>query len=44
MMKTLKILKEEVVSLVDGKLDPLQFVYQDVKSAEDAKLFIHNKL
>ena len=38
-----KILKEEVLSLVEGKLDPLQFAYQTNKGIEDAKLFIRDK-
>ena len=40
-MKTFeRILKEIIVSLIDGKLDPLQFAYQPNKGVEDAKLFI----
>lgn len=39
-----KILKEEVLSLVEGKLDPLQFAYQTSKGVEDAKLFILDKV
>lgn len=35
-----KILKAEVMSLVTGKLDPLQFAYQTGRSVDDAKLFI----
>lgn len=35
-----KILKENVVSLIDGRLDPLQFAYQAGKGVNDAKLFI----
>ena len=39
-----KILKEEVLSLVEGKLDSLQFAYQTGKGVEDAKLFILDKV
>lgn len=35
-----KILKAEIMSLVTGKLDPLQFAYQTGRSVDDAKLFI----
>ncbi len=39
-----KILKEEIASLIHGKLDPLQFVYQPGKSVDDAKIFILDRL
>lgn len=39
-----KILKEEVLSLVEGKLGPLQFGYQTGKGVEDAKIFILDKI
>ncbi len=40
-MKNLeKILKNIIVSCIDGKLDPLQFAYQPDRGVEDAKLFI----
>ena len=42
--KSEKILKDEVVSLVDCKLDPLQVAYQAGKSVEDAKFFMLNTL
>ena len=35
-----KILKDEITSLISGRLDPLQFAYQAGKSVDDAKLFI----
>lgn len=35
-----RIIKDEVLSLVEGKLDPLQFAYQPNKGVDDAKLFI----
>ena len=42
-MKTFeKILKDITLSLIEGKLDPLQFAYQAGKGVEDAKLFILN--
>lgn len=34
-----KILKNKIISLIDGKLDPLKFAYQAGKGVEDAKLF-----
>lgn len=39
-----KILKEEVLSLVEGKLNALQFGYQTGKGVEDAKIFILDKI
>ncbi len=39
-----KILKDEVLTLVEGKLDPLQFAYQRNKGVDDAKLFILDKI
>lgn len=39
-----KILKDEIVSLVYDKLDPLQFAYQPGKGVEDAKLLILDKI
>ena len=35
-----KIIKDEIMSLVSGKLDPLQFAYQTGKGVDDAKLFL----
>ena len=35
-----KIIKDEMVSLTDGKLDTLQFAYQAGKGVDDANLFI----
>ena len=35
-----RILKDEITSMVQGKLDPLQFAYQEGKGADDAKLYI----
>ncbi len=44
-MKNLeKILKDEVFTLVQGKLDPLQFAYQSNKGVDDAKPFILDKV
>lgn len=44
-MKTFeKILKDEIVSLIDGKLDPLQFAYQAGKGVDDSKIFILDRL
>ena len=34
-----KIVKDEIVSLVHDKLDPLQFAYQTGKEVEDVKLW-----
>ena len=39
-----KIIKDEILSLVTDKLDPLQFAYQAGRGVNDAKLFILNKL
>lgn len=39
-----KILKEEVLILVEGKLDSFQFAYQRNKGVDDAKLFILDTL
>ena len=39
-----KIIKDEVLALVKGKLDPLQFAYQPGKGVDDAKLFILDTL
>ena len=39
-----KILKNLVLSIVDEKLDPLQFAYQSGRGVEDANLFILNNL
>ena len=39
-----KILKDEIVSLVYDKLDPLQFAYQPGKGVEDAKLLILDRI
>ena len=39
-----KILKNLVLSIVDEKLDPLQFAYQSGRGVEDAKLLILNNL
>lgn len=36
-------MRDEVVSLIHGKVDPLQFAYQTGKGVEDAKLFILDK-
>ena len=33
-----------MISLTDGKLDPLQFAYQASKGVDDAKLLILNKV
>lgn len=33
-----------VVSLIDGKLDPLEFAYQTGKGVDDAKLFILDRV
>ena len=44
-MKVLeKILKDEIVSLINGKLDPLKFAYQPGKGVDDAKIFILDRL
>lgn len=39
-----KVIKDKIVSLIDGKLDPLQFAYQAGKGVNDAKLFILDKV
>ncbi|KAK0142184.1 RNA polymerase I-specific transcription initiation factor RRN3 [Merluccius polli] len=39
-----KMIKDEIMYLVSGKLDPLQFAYQTGKSVDDAKLFILNTI
>ncbi len=39
-----KIIKEEIVSLVSGKLDLLQFACQSSKGVDDAKLFILDRV
>lgn len=39
-----KILKDKVVSLIDGKLDPLQFAYQAGKGVDDTKLLILDRV
>ena len=39
-----RILKDEVISLVSDKLDPLQFAYQAGRGVEDAKAFILDKI
>ena len=39
-----KILKDELVYLVDEKINHLQFAYQAGKSVEDGKLFILNRV
>ena len=39
-----KIIKDEVLALVEGKLDLLQFAYQPGKGVDDAKLFILDTL
>ena len=39
-----KMFKDEVLALVKGKLDPLQFAYQPGKGVDDAKLFILDTL
>ena len=39
-----KYLKNLVLSIVDEKLDPLQFAYQSGRGVEDAKLLILNNL
>lgn len=39
-----KILKDEIISLIGGKLDPLQFAYQSGKGVEDVKLFILDRV
>uniref|UniRef100_A0A1A8LS20 Reverse transcriptase domain-containing protein n=3 Tax=Nothobranchius TaxID=28779 RepID=A0A1A8LS20_9TELE len=42
-MKTFeKILKSEILSLTEGRLDPLQFAYQQNKGVEDAVLCVLN--
>ena len=44
-MKVLeKILKDEITTLVNGKLGPLQFAYQPGKGVDDAKIFILDRL
>ncbi len=44
-MKTFeKLLKDEIVSLVFGKMDPLQFAHQARKSVDDAKIFILDRI
>lgn len=35
-----EISKDEITSLISGRLDPLQFAYQAGKSVDEAKLFI----
>lgn len=35
-----KILKDSVLRLVEGELDPIQFAFQRNKGVDDAKLFI----
>ena len=35
-----KIIKDKIMSLVSGKLDPLQFAYQTGKGVDDAKVFL----
>ena len=39
-----KLIKNEILSHVAGRLDPLQFAYQAGRGVEDAKLFILDKL
>lgn len=39
-----KILKNYILSFTEGRLDPLQFAYQQNKSVEDAKLLLSNSL
>jgi len=39
-----KIIKNEILTAIEGKLDPLQFAYQAGKDVEDAKIFILNAL
>lgn len=35
---------DEILSLIDCKLEPLQFSYQAGKGVEDARLFILNRV
>ena len=39
-----KIMKNMIISHMEGSIDPLQFAYQAGKGVEDAKLFILNCL
>lgn len=39
-----KMIKNEILTAIEGKLDPLQFAYQAGKGVEDAKIFILNAL
>ena len=39
-----KLIKNQIVTTIKGKLDPLQFAYQAGKGVEDAQIFILNTL
>lgn len=39
-----KVIKDMVASLIDGKLDPLQFAHQNGKGVDDAQLFILDRV